>query len=151
MPLYETVWIARQDVAAAQVEQLAQGFTEIIEQNGGKVTKTEFWGLKSFAYKIRKNRKGHYVLFNIDAPHAAVAEMERLMGISEDVLRVLTIRVEEHEEGPSAMMQSRHSRDRDGRDRDGRDRGDRDRGDRRDRAPRDAAPQSGQQSEGASA
>lgn len=137
MPLYESVYIARQDVSAAQVEALTEGFTTIITENGGKVTKTEYWGLKSFAYRIKKNRKGHYVLLNIDAPAAAVAEMERLMGINEDVLRTLTLRVDALEEGPSVMMQSRAGRDRDGRDRDGRDRdgrGDRgDRGERRDR------------------
>jgi small subunit ribosomal protein S6 len=146
MPLYESVYIARQDVSATQVEALTEGFTTIITENGGTVTKTEYWGLKSFAYRIKKNRKGHYVLMNIDAPSAAVAEMERLMGINEDVLRTLTLRMDVLEEGPSAMMQSRAGRDRDGRDRDGRgDRdsrgGDRDRGERRDRGfgPRDPA------------
>lgn len=154
MPLYESVYIARQDVSAAQVEALTEGFTAILTENGGKVTKTEYWGLKSFAYRIKKNRKGHYVLLNIDAPAAAVAEMERLMGINEDVLRTLTLRMDVLEEGPSAMMQSRAGRDRDGRgDRDGprgdRDgpRGDRDRGERRDRGfgPRDQAEGEGAQ------
>jgi small subunit ribosomal protein S6 len=151
MPLYESVYIARQDVSAAQVEALTEGFTTILTENGGKVTKTEYWGLKSFAYRIKKNRKGHYVLMNIDAPAAAVAEMERLMGINEDVLRTLTLRVDTLEEGPSVMMQSRAGRDRDGRDRDGRDRdgrGDRgDRGERRDRGfgPRDQAEGEGAQ------
>lgn len=127
MPLYESVYIARQDVSATQVEALTEGFTTIITENGGKVTKTEYWGLKSFAYRIKKNRKGHYVLMNIDAPAAAVAEMERLMGLNEDVLRTLTLRMDVLEEGPSAMMQSRAGRDRDGRgDREGRG-GDRDR------------------------
>lgn len=157
MPLYESVYIARQDVSAAQVETLTEGFSTILTENGGKVTKTEYWGLKSFAYRIKKNRKGHYVLLNIDAPAAAVAEMERLMGINEDVLRTLTLRVDTLEEGPSVMMQSRAGRDRDGRDRDGRDRdgrgdrdgprGDRDRGERRDRGfgPRDQAEGEGAQ------
>ena len=145
MPLYECVYIARQDVASPQVEALTAQFSNVIEELGGKIAKTEYWGLKTLSYRMKKNRKGHYVLMNIDAPSPAVAEMERLMRINEDVLRTLTVRVEELEEGPSAMMQARSSRDgprrdRGGRDRD-RDRGDRDRGDRdrgdRDRGDRD--------------
>jgi len=134
MPFYENVFIARQDISSNQVESLAETFANIIAENGGQVTKREMWGLKNLAYRIKKNRKGHYVLFNIDAPAAAVHEMERNMRINEDVLRYLTIRVEELEEGPSAMLQSRH-RDREGgRDRDGRFR------DRDDRARRERAP-----------
>jgi small subunit ribosomal protein S6 len=135
MPFYENVFIARQDISSNQVEALGETFANIISANGGQVTKREFWGLKNLSYRVKKNRKGHYVLFNIDAPAAAVHEMERNMRISEDVLRYLTIRVEELEEGPSAMLQSRH-RDRDerdgrgGRDRDRDGRGGRDRDDR---------------------
>jgi small subunit ribosomal protein S6 len=149
MPYYENIFIARQDVTSAQVEGLAEHFAGIVAAQGGNVTKKEFWGLKSLSFRIKKNRKGHYVLFNIDAPAAAVIEMERNMRIHEDVLRHLTVRVDALEEGPSAMLQSR-SRDRDGREREGgfgrrersfgdRDRGfDRgDRGDRGDRPPRD--------------
>jgi small subunit ribosomal protein S6 len=145
MPLYEHVFIARQDVSAQQVENLTEQFSNIITENGGTIAKSEYWGLKNLAYKVKKNRKGHYQLLNIDAPHAAVAEMERQMGLNEDVLRHLTLRVDEHEEGPSAMMQSRNDRGRGGRsDRDRGDRGgfrggDRDRGPREDRAPGEAA------------
>jgi small subunit ribosomal protein S6 len=144
MPFYENVFIARQDISSNQVESLAETFANIITENGGQVAKREFWGLKNLSYRIKKNRKGHYVLFNIDAPAAAVHEMERNMRINEDVLRYLTIRVEELEEGPSAMLQSRH-RDREGRERDGRgDRDgrfrDRDRGDREDRPRRERPP-----------
>jgi small subunit ribosomal protein S6 len=132
MPLYESVFIARQDISATQAEQLADSFAALIAEHGGTVAKKEYWGLKNLAFRIKKNRKGHYTLFNIDAPPAAILEMERNMRISEDVLRYLTVRVDELEEGPSAMLQSRH-RDREGggRDRDGRYRDDR--GPRRDR------------------
>ncbi len=134
MPFYENIFIARQDVSAAQVEALTEQFVGILEAQGGKATKREYWGLKSLTYRIKKNRKGHYVLLNIDAPAAAVIEMERNMHIHEDVLRHLTVKVEELEEGPSAMLQSR-GRDRD--DRGPRDRDDRGpRGDRDDRGPR---------------
>ena len=135
MSFYENVFIARQDISAAQVEALADSLTTIIGENGGKVTKREVWGLKNLSFRMKKNRKGHYVLFNIDAPAAAVHEMERNMRINEDVLRYLTIRVDELEEGPSAMLQSRH-RDRDDRDGGGRDRAGRGR-DRDDRPRRD--------------
>src|SRR5262250_1241562 len=128
MPLYENIFIARQDATAAQVEALTEAFSNIIAEQGGKVTKKEYWGLRSLTYRIKKNRKGHYTLLNIDAPPAAVAEMERNMRISEDVLRLLTVRVDALEEGPSAMLQSRARDDRD-RPRRG-DRDDRDRGDR---------------------
>jgi len=136
MALYEHVYLARQDVTAQQVEALTEQFKGIIEARGGKVAKIEYWGVKSLAYRIKKNRKAHFTLMNIDAPSAAVAEVERLQGLNEDVLRFLTLRVEEHEEGPSAMTRKREDSDRD-RD----DRGDRrgprpDRGDRPDRAPR---------------
>ncbi|HET8728895.1 MAG TPA: 30S ribosomal protein S6 [Alphaproteobacteria bacterium] len=134
MPLYECVFIARQDVPSSQVEALTESYSGIIAEGGGNVTKTEYWGLKNLNYRIKKNRKGHYVLMNVDAPYPAVAEMERQMGLNEDVLRNLTIRVDALEEGPSAMMQSR------GRDGDRDRRGDRgfrgDRGDRGDRGER---------------
>ena len=142
MALYEHVMIARQDISNAQAESLIEHFGQVLKDNEGNVLETEYWGLRTMAYKINKNRKGHYGYFRTDSPSAAVQEMERLMRLHEDVMRVMTIRVDEHEEGPSAMMQSR------GRDR---DRGDRDRGprrddrgprrdDRRDDRPRDAAP-----------
>ena len=111
MPLYESVYIARPDISPAQVEALTADWTKILEDNGGKVTKDEYWGLKSLAYRIKKNRKGHYSLMNIDASPAALAELERNMRLSEDVLRDISIRVDEHEEGPSVMMQNRGSRD----------------------------------------
>jgi small subunit ribosomal protein S6 len=142
MAFYESVFIARQDISAAQVEQLSETFAGIVRERGGQVTKTEQWGLKTLAYKIKKNRKGHYVLLNLDAPSDAVLEMERNMSINEDVLRYLTVRVDKLEEGPSAMMQRRDERDRDRGDRGPRGpRGDRfgdrpDRGDRPERAPR---------------
>jgi small subunit ribosomal protein S6 len=120
MPLYENVFIARQDISGAQVDALADSFTQLIADNGGAVKKREYWGLRNLAYRMRKNRKGHYVLMNLEAPAAAVAELERVMRINEDVLRYLTIRVEAHEEGPSAVMQNRGGRD-------DRRRGDRDR------------------------
>jgi len=122
MPLYEHVFMARQDVTSQQVETLAEQYKGIIEAGGGSVAKTEAWGVKSLAYRIKKNRKAHFTMLNIDAPAAAVAEMERQMRINEDVLRFLTIRVDELEEAPSAMMQKR---DRD-------ERKDRERGRRRD-------------------
>ncbi len=107
MPLYENVFLVRPDVSTQQVEALAQTFTEILTAQGGKVAKTEQWGLRNLAYRIKKNRKAHYVLFNIDASPAAVAEMERNMRLSEDILRVLTVRVDELEEAPSAMLQNK--------------------------------------------
>jgi len=144
MPLYESVFIARQDIPAQEVETLADNFAGIVTENGGQIVKRENWGLRNLAYRIKKNRKGHYVMFNIDAPAPAVAEMERNMRISEDVLRYLTIRVDEIEEGPSAMLQSRHAReDRPRRDRDRGDRGerDRDRGERDRERPRERETQ----------
>ncbi|MCB1495888.1 MAG: 30S ribosomal protein S6 [Bauldia sp.] len=134
MPLYEHIFLARQDISSQQVEGLVDQFKAVIEEGGGKVAKVETWGLKSLTYRIRKNRKAHFTLLNLDAPPAAVAEMERQQRIHEDVLRTMTIKVDELEEGPSVMMQKR---DRDDRPR-GRfgDRergpGDRDRGPRRD-------------------
>ena len=114
MPLYEHIVLARQDVSAQQVEELTNALTEVLSQGGGKVTKNEYWGLKSLSYRIKKNRKAHYTLLNIEAPAAAVAEMERQMRINEDILRFMTVRVDELEEGPSAMMQKRDRDDRDG-------------------------------------
>ncbi len=104
MPLYEHVFLARQDVSNAQVETLTKEYTDVIEQGGGKITKSEYWGVKSLAYKIKKNRKAHFSLMNIDAPHEAVAEMERRMGLSTEIIRFLTIKVDEHETEPSVMM-----------------------------------------------
>ena len=121
MPYYESVFIARQDISAPQVEALTDNFVKAIEDNGGKVAKQEYWGLKNLSYRIKKNRKGHYVLFNIDGPSDSIEEMERQMRLHEDILRYLTIRVDELEEGPSAMMQrgsgrdDRHRRDDRGR------------------------------------
>lgn len=112
MPLYEHVFMARQDVSAAQVETLLEQFKAVLEENGGSVGKTEYWGLRSLAYKIKKNRKAHYALMNIDAQPDVVAEMERRMRLSPDVLRFLTLRVEEHETEPSVQM--RKSDDRGG-------------------------------------
>ncbi len=113
MPLYEHVFLARQDLAQAQVDSLAENATKILEDNGGKVVKTETWGLKSLAYKIAKNRKAHFVMLDVDAPAPALAELERQTNINEDIIRYMTIRVDEHEEGPSAMMK----RERGGRGR----------------------------------
>ncbi|HSR70878.1 MAG TPA: 30S ribosomal protein S6 [Kiloniellales bacterium] len=127
MALYECVFIARQDISATQAEALADQFSEVITQGGGEVAKKELWGLRNLAYRIKKNRKGHYVLLNLDAPPPAVGEMERQMRLHDDVLRYLTVRVPKLEEGPSAILQSRHGRDDRGRggrggprDRDGR-------------------------------
>ncbi len=149
MPLYEHVFLARQDVSAQQVEELTAHLTGIIEQLGGKVTKTEQWGVRSLSYRLRKNRKAHFTLLNIDGPPAALNEIERQERLNEDVLRYLSVRVEAHEEGPSAMMRKAdRDRERDERgggfrDRDRGDRGgggfrDRDRGERGDRGDRPA-------------
>jgi small subunit ribosomal protein S6 len=119
MPLYESVFIARQDIASTQVEALADQFTKIIEDLQGKVAKREYWGLRNLTFRIKKNRKGHYMLLNIDAPAAAVAEMERNMRINEDVLRYLTVKVDAHDPNPSPILQRDRERDRD-RDREGR-------------------------------
>ena len=119
MPYYESVFIARQDIASPQVDTLADTFTKVLEDLGGRVTKRELWGLRTLSFRIKKNRKGHYVLLNIDAPPPAIHELERQMRINEDILRYLTVRVDEMEEGPSAMVQNRYGREERGR-RDGR-------------------------------
>ena len=157
MPLYEHVFLARQDASTQQVEELTAQMTGVVEKAGGKVTKTENWGVRSLTYRMNKNRKAHFVLLNIDAPSSAIAEIERQERISEDVIRYLSVRVEELEEGPSAMMRKAdRDRERDDRgggfggggfrgDREGGgfrgDRGDREgggfRGDRGPRRPRD--------------
>src|SRR4030042_374792 len=129
MPLYEHVFLARQDISAQQVDALLQSFRSILEERGGTVGKTEYWGLRSLAYRIKKNRKAHYALMNIDAPHEAVNELERQMRLSTDVIRFLTVRVDEHDAAPSAMMRRSDRDERDG-GRGDRDRGDRDRGGR---------------------
>jgi small subunit ribosomal protein S6 len=133
MPLYEHTFIARQDISNAQAESLLEQFGQILADNGGKVLHSEYWGLRTLAYKIKKNRKAHYGFMRSDAPAEAVQEMERLMRLHDDVMRVLTVRVEEHDEGPSAVMQAKSGRDDRGRR-------DRDRGPRRDRPERRDAP-----------
>jgi len=130
MPLYEHVYLARQDLSQQQVDELTAQYKGIIEQLGGKIAKAEYWGVKSLSFRMRKNRKAHFTLLNVDAPPAALSEIERQERLNEDVLRYLTIRVEEHEEGPSAMMR-KSDRDRDERG---------DRGDRGDRVPYERAP-----------
>lgn len=112
MPLYEHTFLARQDVTQAQVEALMKEFSDIIAEGQGKVTKQEYWGLKGLAFKIKKNRKAHYAFFNLDAPPAAVAEMERRMGINPDVMRFMTVRVEKLEEEPSAQMRKQDREER---------------------------------------
>jgi small subunit ribosomal protein S6 len=145
MPLYEHVFISRQDLSNAQAEGLVEHFSTILADNGGKVVESEYWGVKTMAYKINKNRKGHYALLKSDAPSSAVQEMERLMRLHDDVMRVLTIKVEAHGEGPSVQMQKRDDRERGDREGGFGDRGDRgdrgfaprgDRPERTDRAPR---------------
>jgi len=140
MPLYEHVFMTRQDVSTQQIETLEQDFTKIIVDGGGKVVRSEYWGLRPLSYKIKKNRKAHYTMLNIDSEHGAVAEMERLMGLSTDVLRFLTIRVDEHDGEPTVMMRKNERDDRRG----GRPPFKRD-GDRppfkRDDAPKAAAPE----------
>ena len=141
MALYEHIYLVRQDVTAPQVEALTETLKTLITANGGSVAKIEAWGLKSLAFRINKNRKAYFTLLNIDAPSAAIVELERQLSLNEDVIRYLTLRVDEHEAGPSAMLRKREESDRD--DRGGRgprpDRGDR--GDRPDRPrrPRDEA------------
>jgi len=141
MPLYEHVYLARQDLSAQQVEELTTQLSGVITQMGGTVSKNEYWGLKSLTYRIRKNRKAHMTLLNVDAPAAALNEIERQERLNEDVLRYLTIRVEAHEEGPSAMMRKSDRDDR-GERGDRGDRGDRGRGERRPR--RDDADDEGE-------
>lgn len=150
MAYYESVFIARQDLSSAQAEALADTFQKVIEDQGGKVTKRETWGLRSLAYKVKKNRKGHYALFNIDGPSGAIEEMERQMRLNEDVLRSLTVRIDELDEEPSAVLQGRGEREVRGGDRGGRGGGRRFEGDRdrnRDSKPEtpaaEAAPEGG--------
>lgn len=119
MTCYEHVFIARADITAQQVETITSEFTKVVEDGGAKVTKSEYWGLRGLAYKIKKNRKAHFTLFNIEGPHPAVAELERQEKLHDDILRSMTIRVDEHEEGPSIMMQKNERPERPG----GRDRG----------------------------
>jgi small subunit ribosomal protein S6 len=136
MPLYEHVFLARQDLAQSQVDALAETATNIIESNGGKVVKTETWGLRGLAYRIAKNRKAHYVALDFEAPATVVAELERQTQINEDVIRYMTVRVDEHEQGPSAMMRRNERNERERGDRGDRGGRGRDRDDRGDRAPR---------------
>jgi small subunit ribosomal protein S6 len=148
MPVYEHVFLTRQDASAQQVEELTAQFKGVIEQLGGKVTKTEQWGVKSLSYRLRKNRKAHFTLFNVDAPPAALNEVERQQRLSEEVVRYLTVRVDEHEEGPSAMMRKvDRDRERDDRGFGFRDRdrsGPRERGEhRRDRERDGRGPREG--------
>jgi small subunit ribosomal protein S6 len=113
MPLYEHVFLTRQDASNAQVDTLTDQFKGVLTSLGGKVTKQEYWGVKSLSFRIRKNRKAHFSFLNIDAPAAAIAEMERQMSINEDVIRFMTIKVEKHEDGPSVMMKPSRRDDRD--------------------------------------
>ena len=140
MPLYEHTVIARPDLSNQQAQDLSTAFSEVITAQGGSVGKVEYWGLRNLSYRVKKHRKGHYLHLNIDAPAAAIAELERTQRIHEDVLRYLTVRVEKHEDGPSQVMVAKSSRDERGprRDFDGPRGGgrDRDRGDRPDREPR---------------
>ncbi|CAN7465064.1 30S ribosomal protein S6 [Pararhizobium sp. LjRoot235] len=140
MALYEHVFLARQDISAQQVDALVEQYKGVLEANGGKVGRVENWGLKSLTYRINKNRKAHYVLMDIDAPAPAVHEVERQMRINEDILRYMTIAVEKHEDGPSAMMQKRDRDDRPRRDGDRPERGFGDRGPRPDRGDREDRP-----------
>ena len=131
MRLYESVFIARQDISTTQVESMADEFAGIITKAGGTIHKREYWGLRSLAYRIKKNRKGHYIMFNFETDGPTLKEYERIMGLNEDVLRFLNIRIEEVEEGPSIIMQNKGERG---------ERGDRgDRGDRGSRGPRAAS------------
>lgn len=144
MPLYEHVYLARQDLSAQQVDELTNQYKAVIEQHGGSIEKVEYWGVKSLSYRMRKNRKAHFTLLNVNAPSPALAEVERQERLNEDVLRALTIRVDALEAGPSAMMR-KADRDRDRDDRrggDGRDdrRGDDRRRDRESRGPREGRP-----------
>jgi small subunit ribosomal protein S6 len=136
MALYEHIFLARQDLAQAQVDVLAATATDIVESNGGKVVKTESWGLRTLAYKIAKNRKAHYVMLEFSAPNTVVAELERQTQINEDIIRYMTVKVDAHEEGPSAMMRKSDRTERSDRGDRG-DRGDRPRRDRDDRPRRD--------------
>jgi small subunit ribosomal protein S6 len=150
MPFYEHVYLARQDASAQQVEELTAQLKGVIEGLGGTIKKTEYWGVKSLSYRLRKNRKAHYTLMDLDAPPAAINEIERLERLNEDVLRYLTIRVEALEEGPSAMMRrAERDRDRDDRRGDRFDRGDRfGGGDRFDRGDRGGGDRGGDRGRG---
>ena len=141
MALYEHVFIARQDISAQQVEGLTDMIQAVLEENGGKITKNEYWGLKSLAYRVKKNRKGHYSLLNIDASHEAVSELERRISLNDDIIRHMTIRVDEHEAEESSQMRNKNRDDRRGSRRDDDDR----RAPRRDRdqSAQEAAPQEG--------
>ena len=118
MAYYEHVFIARQDMSPAQVEALTETLTKIVADNGGKIAKSEYWGLRNLQYKIKKNRKGHYSLFNIDGPAAAIQELERQEKINDDILRALTVRVEKLDPEPSPVLSRRDRSDRSDRDRD---------------------------------
>ena len=142
MRLYECVLIARQDVSTAQVESLVDEFTSIITNDGGSVKKREYWGLRSLAYRIKKNRKGHYVLLNLETAPATLAEFERIMGLNEDILRFLTVSIDEVEEGPSVMMQAKSERSERGERGDRGDRGDRGGNNERYASNRASAPKS---------
>ena len=109
MRLYESVFIARQDVSAQHVEALTKDFSAIIENGGGKIHKHEYWGLRALAYRVKKNRKGHYVMLNLEADNDTLREYERIMGLNEDILRFMNISIEEVEEGPSVMMQGQRA------------------------------------------
>lgn len=136
MPLYEHVFLARQDLSQAQVDALAETATKIVEDNKGKVVKTETWGLRTLTYKIQKNRKAHFVMLDIDASGDTIAELERQTRMNEDVIRYMTVRVDAHEKGPSVMMRKSDRPERGERSERGGFGGDRDRGPRTDRAPR---------------
>jgi len=136
MPLYEHVFITRQDISGAQAEGMIEQFGAVISENGGTVIGHEYWGLRPMAYKINKNRKGHYAMMRLDAPSAAVKEMERQQRLNDNVMRTVSFRVEEHEEGPSQMMQGKNARDERRGSRPPRD----DRPARRDEPAGDAAP-----------
>ena len=118
MALYEHVFIARQDISAQQVEGLTDMIQAVLEENGGKITKNEYWGLKSLAYRVKKNRKGHYSLLNIDASHEAVSELERRISLNDDIIRHMTIRVDEHETDESIQMRNKNRDERRGSRRD---------------------------------
>lgn len=159
MPLYEHVFLARQDVSTQQVEAMIKQYSDVITEGGGKIAKTEYWGLKSLAFKMKKSRKAHYALMNIEAPPAAVAEMERRMGLSTDVIRFMTVKVEAHETEPSAQMRKSDRDERGERGDRGGFRGGREggggfrggpRGDRGDRPPREGGFRGGGDREGGS-
>ena len=142
MALYEHVFIARQDISSQQVEGLIDMMQAVLEENDGKITKIEYWGLKSLAYRVKKNRKGHYSLLNIEASHAAVAELERRISLNDDIIRSMTLRVDEHEADDSVQMRNKNRDERRGSRRE--DGGDR----RRDDRPRDDRPRESKPSEG---